>query len=178
LPGQAAPYSSYNFVTQVIETEKVFTVDLPRPASGALKYEARFKDRYIDSIKSSANDDTIRQSSLALQRFINNVATGQRIDAQPVVTASGYLDNSVVANSGDRKPIPSSVPMAVLYDRQGAPGELSGTGFVEDKEITINDKTYTRIDNLLCSRLFSLDDADVELQIRDFMAQYSGQSHY
>lgn len=60
----------YNFLV----TEKIFTVDLERPAAGTLNYTAQFEDQYFKQLQSQVNDQTIEQTSMALQRILQTVA--------------------------------------------------------------------------------------------------------
>ena len=65
--------------TSLIHTDKVFTVDIQRPAAGTLDYEVEFgtgADRqYFDSIKSKIVDETIADTTTAINAVITAIRT-------------------------------------------------------------------------------------------------------
>jgi hypothetical protein len=72
---QVSTPRSHRFVeTNLVETDKVITVDIKRPAAGMLDYKMVFGDeknmndhaQYFSSIKSKITDQTIRQVNTAL----------------------------------------------------------------------------------------------------------------
>jgi hypothetical protein len=158
LTADGRPVTTFNFRTQLVETEKLFTVDYLRPASGALEYDTRFTpDGYIGSLRYSANDDAITQTSLAIQRLVTNVTTGTAgPPAQPVALPKGL--------HGD--------PAADLQVRK-SPGPfpvLSPTA--TDEKHKDPDNSHTIVENVVASGLFALDDPDVEMQIAAFVQQH------
>ena len=58
--------------TELIETEKVFTVDPKRPAAGSLNASIKFDGQYFDDIDYDVSDETIAD----LTNLIGNVARG------------------------------------------------------------------------------------------------------
>ncbi len=50
--------------TEIIQSDKIFTVDFVRPGAGTLDYEAKFnKDYYFTNINNQSDDETIRRSA-------------------------------------------------------------------------------------------------------------------
>lgn len=60
--------------TEFIVGKKIFMVDLERPAAGSLDYTAEFRDQYFSKIQSKVNDQTIEQTSKAIERILGKVA--------------------------------------------------------------------------------------------------------
>jgi hypothetical protein len=58
--------------SMLVETEKVFTVDFPRPASGVLKYNVKMGDKqdaqYFKQIKNEITDNTIQDVAKAIAK--------------------------------------------------------------------------------------------------------------
>ncbi|NOX54284.1 MAG: hypothetical protein GXP27_07540 [Planctomycetes bacterium] len=60
--------------TDLIFTEKIFTVDLERPAAGLLKYTAEFEGQYFKKLQSELEDVTIEETSEAIERILGGIA--------------------------------------------------------------------------------------------------------
>lgn len=95
-----------NIRTQVIESEKVFTVDFKRPASGVLDLDLTFNqdEQYFSKIVSQLQDDTIEDTAALVAQAINSIqafqtSTGDDNDAEKQMMANASLieDKRVVA---------------------------------------------------------------------------------
>lgn len=88
--GKATPVFADNRTMRDLRTEfivgkKIFMVDFERPAAGTLDYTAEFDDQYFSKIQSKVNDQTIEQTSKAIERILGKVAP-QGLIAAPTST--------------------------------------------------------------------------------------------
>lgn len=156
-----------NFKTFVIETDKIFTCDYKRPASGGAKTNTAFtKDGYIDSIQFSANDDTITQSGIAMQRFLTNLSGGTLSDSTAVKTAENFLTKpDITGRSPNERNKPLDSYVIAPYGKTH-----------EEAEFATNDPDYSNkydvIEEIIATELFDLDDPEYEIKISSFITSY------
>jgi len=147
--------SSISFSTQLIETEKIFTIDHKRPMAGELKYGVNFtSDQYIDEFSEAAVDDAIRQSSIAVARTIqilSGATPAARTDAEATRKLADGQFTSIIGNTSSDKtrPVPSETLVGGL-DAESVPGE-------------------TPVRSVIATELFELDDPEFELKVSDFL---------
>lgn len=140
--------TAFDFETQLLETEKIFTVDHVRPAAGTMRFKTNLsKDQSIQKMATHSADDTIRQVSVAVQRFFMNLNGETLAD---------------VANT-------TVDPVADLGSRDGAkvrpvPAPVSLT-----KADVVGDARVKR--RVVAARVFELDAPDLELQVMSFLEQ-------
>ena len=83
--------------SKLVETEKVFTVDFPRPASGVLKYNVTMgtdKDsQYFKQIKNEITDDTIKDVAKAIAKVAPVLA--KPVSAGDFQTSSAIKDQLI-----------------------------------------------------------------------------------
>jgi len=139
--------TTLDFTTQLIETEKIVTVDQKRPAAGTLKFKTGLtNDQSIQAIQSKAADDTIRQIGLAVQRFIANLNGGTVADTA-LTTVPDVPD---FANLDPKAARPARNPIS-LTD-----GDVVGDDV----------QTQWRV---VATKVFNLDDPNVELHTAEFL---------
>lgn len=140
--------TAIDFSTQLIETEKIFTVDHKRPAAGTLAFRSAVsKDQSIQRIQSSAEDLTIRQLGFGIAGMIATLTGAPPPEAlAPAKTINPIGDFTGVDPNALRP-----VPPEVFYRRQDVVGDVS---------------TQTRV---LDIRIFDLNEPDLELQIMEFL---------
>lgn len=81
----------------IVETNKVFTVDFKRPASGSLSYNATLgEDQYFDSITNTIVDTTITDVTNAITSIAPLLGVGT--SAAPEFVGDQIKDNVIVAN--------------------------------------------------------------------------------
>lgn len=101
--------------TEFIIGKKIFMVDLKRPAAGSLDYTAEFSDQYFSKLQSKINDQTIEQTSKAIERILGKVAP-QGLIAAP--TAARQKDAAINLTEVD------SVQAAGVFDLDAPDLEL------------------------------------------------------
>jgi hypothetical protein len=84
-----SPIIALNVQHDFIRTEKIFMVDLKRPAAGVLDYTAKFDNQSITEITSHIEDRTISDVSQAIQGILKaargaGVSSGQAPAVSPV----------------------------------------------------------------------------------------------
>lgn len=69
-------HRSFSVETKVVETEKLFTVDFPRPASGTLSYNLDLdpESQYFKEIKNEITDNTIKDVAAAIGKVAPAIA--------------------------------------------------------------------------------------------------------
>jgi len=148
------PLSSISFGTQLVETEKIFTIDHKRPMAGELKYGVGFTpDQYIDEFSEAAVDDAIRQSSIAVARTIQ-ILSGATTQPRAATDATRILKgkfNSVFDSKSVAKirPAPAET-FAGLQDAESVPGGIP-------------------VKSVVAAELFELDDPEFELKVSEFL---------
>jgi hypothetical protein len=144
--GSGQMVTSLDFTTQLIETEKIFTVDQKRPAAGTLNYRTNMKDQSIRQIQSKAADDTIQQIGVAVGGFIALFTGGPAPATLPLSTVSP-LD-----------------PVGTLSDAARpvrAEETMTDTNKISENVISLQ--------RVLATRVFDLADPDLELQVMEFL---------
>jgi hypothetical protein len=155
---------TYDVRTQIIKTDKIFTVDYKRPAAGIINYNTRFtEDQYIAQVQTQLVDNTIVEVGNAVQRFMTNVATGQALPADQLIDVNMDLrDVTGVADFGsaDVSTKARAVPTVRSYKSQ-----------IEGIVDPPNSVKHTRV---VASRMFSLDDPAVAEQVSTFLCEHGG----
>ena len=79
----------YEVKREQIVTEKIFTVDLKRPAAGTMDYTAKLSpaDQYFTQVTSNLDDITIQEASKAFERILGALPTVAAPNAGKVPTA-------------------------------------------------------------------------------------------
>lgn len=153
------PLTTTTFTTQLIETEKIFTVDHKRPCAGQNKYGVNFTDdQYIDQMSSALTDDAIRQSGIAVSRAIT-LLSGRNVEARTSDDATRTLGanafTSIYGEALTKKVRPT--PERMREGTTELPAETAGSL-----------ETHS-IDNALATEIFETDDPEYELKISDFL---------
>ena len=66
-----------NVASNLRYTEKVFTVDVKRPAAGKAKWEMEFgDDQYFDKVSAEIEDETIKEVSAAVNSLLGTILPG------------------------------------------------------------------------------------------------------
>lgn len=153
------PLTTMTFTTQLIETEKIFTIDHKRPCAGQNKYGVNFTDdQYIDQMSSALTDDAIRQSGIAVSRAVT-LLSGRNVQARTDAEATRTL--------GD-KAFTSIYGEALTKNVRPTP-ERMREGTTELTAATAAGPKTHSIDNALATEIFETDDPEYELKISDFL---------
>lgn len=153
------PMTTTTFTTQLIETEKIFTIDHKRPCAGQNKYGVNFTDdQYIDQMSSALTDDAIRQSGIAVSRAIT-LLSGRNLQARTPDEATRTLGSNAF----------TSVYGEALTTKVRPTPESMRSGTTELPTATGNTLETGSIDNALATEIFETDDPEYELKISDFL---------
>ena len=148
--------TTMTFSTQLIETEKIFTLDHKRPCAGQNKYGVNFTDdQYIDQMSSGLTDDAIRQSGIALSRAVTLLA-GRNVQARTPDEATRTLASGAF----------TSIYTDALSKKTRPVPEAMRIGSTELGDSTL--KTQS-ISNVLATEIFETDDPEFELRVSDFL---------
>jgi hypothetical protein len=150
---------TYDIATEVIESDKIFTVDYKRPAAGMIKYDTKFtSDQYIYQIRSQLVDNTIAQVANAVQRALYNFGAGTTLPAGQVLTGTAaYLPPKA-------DPIgtgPAGPPREQKHPLEPYKKKFGKT------EVPPDAKKYTRV---IATQVFSIDEPDVADQVTEFVS--------
>ncbi|MEZ6061480.1 MAG: hypothetical protein R3C19_14135 [Planctomycetaceae bacterium] len=142
-------FRSWDFRTQILETDKVFTVDYKRPVAGTLNYNTNLSpDQSIEVIQNRLADDAIAQIGVAVSNTLQAVTVGgtQADFSFTNVGSGGTFPTATGQNAkGER-------PSAIANSRD----ELSGDNILP-------------VTNVVAAKVFAIDDADFELQVHQFL---------
>lgn len=154
--GASGPLSAVSFSTQLVETEKIFTIDHKRPLAGQIQYGVNFtEDQYIDEFSEAATEDALRQSTIAMARTIDILqggSPGARTDAQRTRTLkdAGLTFDSLYDSTAAPKP-------------RLAPTEAFVGGF--DPDTVPGDP----VSSVLATDLFEIEDPEFDLKVASFL---------
>ncbi len=166
------PLTTISYASQLLETEKVFTVDHLRPAAGQLHYGINFTaDQYIDKVSSAATEDAIRQSSLAMARAATLLRSGS-------VNPRSQADRTRVLSAGAFKSIASEAvsqqpgvePSALRIGTRSLPLNSKGDGRNVDEHHAVG-QSNTAIESVIATCIFAVDSPTFELDISEFLVQ-------
>lgn len=149
-----------SFSTQLIETERIYTVDHKRPAAGQIKYGVNFTDdQYISQMSSAAVEDTIRQSSIAMSRILSlfqgaNVAPRTAADTTRTLADGTFTSILASTKKTTTRPVPEEQSI-------GTDG-------------TDADSKLKTISSVLATGLFEVDDPEFELKLACFLEKATG----
>lgn len=169
---QKEPLTTVTYSSQLLETEKIFTVDHRRPAAGQLQYGVNFtEDQYIDSVSSAATEDAIRQSSLALARAATLLRSGSvnpRSESDATRGLSGGAFKSIANDSSTQKRRPEPEELRIgTRSLQPDTAVDSAAGSREPGK----PRPEVAIESVIATRIFEVDSPTLELDISAFLVQ-------
>jgi hypothetical protein len=143
------PIRTYDFTTQLIETDTIALVDQKRPAAGTIAYRSAISEDYsLREMQGSVEDVSIRQIGFGIASTIAAL-TGTRPPANPAAVKPNPKSALKNLDPGGNHTRPAEVTSGL------APGP---DGFL----------IQTRV---IATRIFDLNDPDLELQITEFLTR-------
>ena len=148
LDNHCKPIRTYDYTTQVIETDTIVLVDQKRPAAGTIAYRSSIsKDYSLREMQGSVEDVSIRQIGYGIASTIAAL-TGQNAPTPPTAIKGVTKFNlSDLGDTGNH-----TRPEPEVSKRGAGPTDL----LIQDR--------------VIATRVFDLNDPDLELQISEFLA--------
>jgi len=135
----------YDFQTQILHTDKVFTVDQKRPLAGTVNYNSHFSpDHSIEKMQSKLADDSIDQIGIATSNMLNLLA-GQ--STSPFAFTSNTAISGFGEPSGEKLKGERPLPVSNTID------DLEGDDILAVK-------------NVIAAKVFAIDALDFEEQVQ------------
>lgn len=142
------PIRTYDFSTQVIESEKLVLVDQKRPAAGTLSSRSAIsKDYTLREMEGQAEDVSIRQIGYGIASTIATLTGQKRPQSPAALNPNPQKKLNQLADGGNHTQ-PKEVPSGLAAAPEGL-------------------QVQTRV---VATRVFDLNDPDLELQISEFLA--------
>jgi len=141
------PIRTYDYSTQVIETDTIVLVDQKRPAAGRIAYRSSISEDYtLRQMQGSVEDVSIRQIGYGIASTIAALTGAAPPDSPTAIKDTTTFDLKEQNGGNHTRPAPEG--------SKRAPGPTA---------LHVQDR-------VIATRVFDLNDPDLELQISEFLA--------